>query len=95
MNERLDKVSKKKKKSAYYIFSFVAVAILAFLFAFPLYWIITGAFKTKAEVMSTSPVWFPSEWVLKNFETLMDKRSAPLFDMAFGGWMISGIKMRF
>jgi len=88
MNERLDKPNK-KKKSAYYIFSFVAVGILAFLFAFPLYWIITGAFKTKAEVMSTTPVWVPTEWVMTNFENLMSKRSAPLFDMTFGGWSIS------
>ena len=31
-------------------FSVIAVAIFAFLFAFPLYWIITGAFKTGAEM---------------------------------------------
>ena len=54
---------------------------MAFLFAFPLYWIITGAFKTGKEINSTTPVWIPSEWDLGNFQRLMTKRSAPLFDI--------------
>ena len=90
MNERLDKVSKKKKKSAYYIFSFIAIAILAFLFAFPLYWIITGAFKTGREINSATPVWFPSEWDLGNFHRLMTKRTAPLFNLEIFGMKITG-----
>ena len=62
------------------IISVVAVVIIAILFTFPLYWIITGAFKTGAEINSATPVWFPSEWDLGNFERLM-KRTAPLFDL--------------
>jgi len=73
----------------YKIVSVVAVIIIAILFAFPLYWIITGAFKTGAEINSTTPVWFPSEWDLGNFERLLNKRSAPLFDMSFGGWKVT------
>ena len=77
--ERLDnKISGEK---IYSIFSFVVVLVFAFLFTFPLYWIITGAFKTGAEINATSPVWFPSEWDLGNFQRLMSKRSAPLFDI--------------
>ena len=72
----------------YKYFSAVVVAIIAFLFTFPLYWIITGAFKTGAEINSATPVWFPSEWDLGNFQRLMSKRSAPLFDLSFGGWRI-------
>ncbi len=63
--------------------SFVLVVILAFLFAFPLYWIVTGAFKNGADINSAKPVWWPSEWVMDNFERLMDKRTAPLFDFTF------------
>ena len=83
---RLDKSQQFEK--AYYIFSFVVILVLAFLFTFPLYWIITGAFKTKKAIMATDPVWFPKEWVLTNFQNLMSKRSAPLFEIAFGGWRI-------
>ena len=83
---RLDQNASRQR--AYYLFSCVAVAMVAFLFAFPLYWIITGAFKTGKEINSTTPVWIPSEWDMGNFQRLMSKRSAPLFDMTIGGWTI-------
>ena len=76
------------KEKAYKIASFAAVAIIAFLFAFPLYWIISGSFKTGVEINSPTPTWIPSEWVIDNYQRLMSKRSAPLFNFAFGGWRI-------
>ena len=85
---RLDKSAQKQK--AYYIFSFAAIAIIAFLFAFPLYWIITGAFKTKQDIMATEPVWVPTQWVMTNFQNLMSKRSAPLFELT-----IPALKLNF
>ena len=36
----------------YKIFSFVVLIILAFLFIFPLYWIITGMFKPPAVIIA-------------------------------------------
>ena len=76
------------KEKAYKIASFAAVAIIAFLFAFPLYWIISGSFKTGVEINSPTPTWIPSEWVMDNYQRLMSKRTAPLFDFSFGGWRI-------
>ena len=60
---RLDQNAARQKY--YYIFSFVAVGVIAFLFAFPLYWIITGAFKTGKEINSTTPSGSPPNgiWV--------------------------------
>lgn len=69
-----------KKRSVSDIISFVVITIVAILFTFPLYWIITGSFKTKMEIMSVTPVWWPTEWVTDNYVTLMSKRSAPLFE---------------
>ena len=77
------------RQKTYKYLSYALVFIMAFLFAFPLYWIITGAFKTGKEINPTTPVWFPSEWDLGNFQRLMSKRSAPLFDFSIGGWKIS------
>ena len=79
MQNRLDQNAAREKLYRY--ISVFAVAFVAFLFAFPLYWIITGAFKTGKEINSTTPVWIPSEWDLGNFQRLMSKRSAPLFDI--------------
>lgn len=69
-----------KKRSVYDIVSFALITIVAILFTFPLYWIITGSFKTKMDIMSVTPVWWPSEWVMDNYNTLMSKRTAPLFE---------------
>ena len=77
------------KDRIYYISCCVFVGIIAFLFAFPLYWIITGSFKTGADINSATPVWFPSEWDIGNFQRLMSKRSAPLFDMTIPALKIS------
>ena len=91
MNTRLDKSAAFDK--AYRIFSLVMVLILAFLFTFPLYWIITGSFKTPAAINSVTPDWIPKEWVMRNYELLMSKRTAPLFNFDIGDLTISGPKI--
>ena len=54
--------SKLKKMSAYMILTLILISIVAVLFAFPLYWIITGSFKTGAAINSTTPEWWPSHF---------------------------------
>ena len=88
MKDQIQKNAARQK--VYRVISFICVGILAFLFAFPLYWIITGAFKTGREINSTTPVWIPTEWDMGNFQRLFSKRSAPLFDMTFGKYVITG-----
>lgn len=70
-----------EKTSVYRVICLILMIILAILFIFPLYWIITGAFKTSQEIYATTPVWFPGEWVVTNFEKLFKYRSAPLFEI--------------
>ena len=93
-----NRLNASKMKTKYYMIgSFILVLILAVFFTFPLYWIITGAFKTGAEINATKPVWWPGEWDMGNFVRLMERRSAPLFefkipftDMAVEGPRIPG-----
>jgi len=70
-----------QKSKATRVIELVLIAILAFLFMFPLYWIITGSFKTAKEVNSVTPVWWPTEWTMKNWKTLFSKLKAPLFEI--------------
>ena len=74
--------SKLKKMSAYMILTLILISIMAVLFAFPLYWIITGSFKTGAAINSTTPEWWPSQWVLTNYQKLFAGKSAPLWQLA-------------
>ena len=48
---------KKKKISPYMVFSTIVIILLAIAFAFPLYWILTGSFKTQISINSTTPEW--------------------------------------
>ena len=46
------------------------------------YWIITGSFKTGAAINATTPEWWPSQWVLTNYQKLFSGKSAPLWQLA-------------
>ena len=70
----------KRKNPVYEITSVIIITIFALSFLFPLYWIITGSFKTPAAVNSVTPVWFPKEWVLTNYQKLFSKQTAPLWE---------------
>ena len=70
-----------KRTTPYKVISIIILVILAILFLFPLYWIVTGAFKPTTDIYASQPVWWPSEWVTSNFEKLFTKRSAPLFEV--------------
>ena len=82
--------SDRARAQVYKVLSVIGVIIIAILFTFPLYWIITGAFKTGREINSATPVWFPSEWDIGNFHRLMTKRTAPLFNLEIFGMKITG-----
>ena len=90
------------RSRAYKIFSIVVLVILAILFLFPLYWILTGAFKPAQDIYSQKPVWWPTEWVVTNFQNLFKKRTAPLFSffgldgpvvLAAFRWLINSVFM--
>ena len=83
------------RSRAYRIVSIIILVILAFLFTFPLYWIVTGAFKNGADINATKPIWVPTEWVMNNFNKLMKQRSVPLWEiyMPFGSFFNGGKKI--
>ena len=80
---------------AYKIASIIILVILAFLFTFPLYWIVTGAFKNGGDINATKPIWIPTEWVMNNFDKLMKQRSVPLWEiyLPFGSFFNGGKKV--
>lgn len=78
----MNNFKKNEIKSKFYrLFCALVVLLFAVFFLFPLYWIITGSFKTQADIRATTPVWIPSQWVLDNYANLFTKRSAPLFEL--------------
>ena len=71
-----------KRSTPYRIVSIIVLVILALLFLFPLYWIVTGSLKPVTEIFDPNPSFFPREFTLNNFDRLFAKRSAPLWELA-------------
>lgn len=51
---------------------FVVTAVLAFLFVYPIYFAVISAFKSNGDILK-SPLSFPTELYLKNFQDLFAK----------------------
>ena len=58
------------KSKAYRIIVVVLLVLLVLFFLFPLYWIVTGSFKTRIEITAREPVWFPASPTLDNYARL-------------------------
>ena len=59
------KFLKKLSFSRLLIYTFLIIG--AVIMVFPFYWMITGAFKTTAEITVFPPLWFPSSFSFANF----------------------------
>lgn len=68
------------RTTPYKVISVILLVFLALLFLFPLYWIITGSFKTAKEINSSTPVWWPTQFVTTNYEKLFSRQTAKLFE---------------
>lgn len=66
----------KKKTTPFSIFSIAILSILTFLFVFPFYWIMTGAFKSQADAVKIPPQWWPKSPTLENFNKLLIQNPA-------------------
>lgn len=86
------KTKKLKSSGVYKKISVLIITILAIAFAFPLYWIITGSFKTAQAINSTTPQWWPQEWVMDNYQKLFSRQFAPMWELhiPFTGIVFAG-----
>lgn len=91
-----------KHSSMYKKIAVLIIIIVAFTFAFPLYWIVTGSFKTPQAINSTTPQWWPLEWVMTNYGKLFSRQTAPLWEIgSFAGpivpaalrWLVNTVFM--
>ena len=78
--------------TVYQVLCVVLLIIVALLFTFPLYWIITGSFKGPQAVNARVPVWFPTEPTLLNYEKLFEK---PAFMWMFNTVFVCAMAMLF
>lgn len=65
----------------------ILVILGALLNLFPLYWLVTSAFKTSAAIFKMPPEWFPSSFNLNNFRDLFVGQ--PALRWAFNSFFIA------
>ena len=76
--------------TAYKVFAVVILIMLAIFFLFPLYWIVTGSFKSAIYINAKVPVWFPMNPTMGNYDKLFAK---PAFLWLFNIVFISAMAM--
>ena len=76
----------------YRVISVIILIVLTILFIFPLYWIVTGSFKTQQAINARVPVWFPVDPTLNNYERLFQK---PAFTWLFNTVLVCTLAMGF
>ena len=76
--------------TAYKVFAVVILIMLAIFFLFPLYWIVTGSFKSAIDINAKVPVWFPMNPTMGNYDKLFAK---PAFLWLFKIVFISAMAM--
>lgn len=72
-----------QRLTPYRVLAVIILLALVVLFAFPLYWIVTGAFKSAMAINSPTPVWFPLEPTIDNFQRLLQRPAV--------SWMLNTI----
>jgi len=62
-----------QSNKTYYWIGVAVLVVITILFIFPLYWIITGSFKTPQAVNARVPVWFPTEFTGVHYGKLFQR----------------------
>ncbi|MBC7320933.1 carbohydrate ABC transporter permease [bacterium] len=58
---------------------YVIIIALSVLFAFPLFWMISTAFKSNEQIFAEPPIWIPKPIVFENFSNAWNKLPFNLF----------------
>lgn len=86
-------LSRPRNRALYWTVLTVTVALFAFAFLFPLYWLFTAALKTPAEFGSNTPSLIPHHAQVSNYTNAWTQMDIAHFFLntvyyAFGGWLI-------
>ena len=83
-------MNKKQKPTLFSVSSMILLLLVAIVFVFPFYWIITGAFKTRLDSLMLPPQWFPTAPTMASWTKLFKQ---PTMNWLFNSVFISTITM--
>lgn len=70
-------------------FRVIVVALTMILILFPLYWMVTSAFKVKADYLSNPPIIFPSRFTLESFKQVFEMNG--LLNQFINSFVVAGV----
>lgn len=68
-----------KKKEVGNIFFKVFLIMLAVIYIFPVFWTLTMSFKTRSDIFTYKPPFFPTVWTLENYREVFSSSGAGIF----------------
>lgn len=88
-------MKKFKQMDTYDKISNILVFVLALMFLYPLFWLLTSSFKTSAEIYQMPPTLFPENFYTGNFEKLFNNNPAWrwLFNSLFVSTVSAGLSV--
>lgn len=90
INKKLNNKKKVKKWTIGSVISTILLILFTIVFAFPLYWIITGSFKIQLVATQIPPEWFPKNPTIQNW---IDLFKAPVWQWTFNSIIIATCTM--
>lgn len=85
MTTAIGKNNKIGNATVYGVLASVFLILIAILFIFPFYWIVTGSFKISTVAAKLPPEWFPANPTTENY--------VKLFQNPAGQWMFNSVFM--
>jgi multiple sugar transport system permease protein len=87
-------LSRGRRRAVYWIVLAAMAALFALIFVFPLYWMVTGAMKTPAELAEPVPTLVPGSWHPETFAVAWERLDLGRFllNTAFytaGVWLVT------
>jgi multiple sugar transport system permease protein len=71
----------------------VVLLALAFVFLFPIFWLVTGAFKPSDDIIANPPLLWPQRWTLDNFSQVFT--TAPFARWIFNTTLVATVVTAF
>ncbi|HVQ87768.1 MAG TPA: carbohydrate ABC transporter permease [Actinomycetes bacterium] len=71
-------VKARRKSRVGRVVLYLVLIVAAVIASLPFFWMIFGSFKTGAEVRSIPPTFWPQDWTLDNFKTILQDPELPL-----------------
>ncbi len=63
---------RRRRLSLFDVLCFAYLLLFSLFILFPIFWVVSTAFKPPQDILNYPPVWFPSEPTLDNFDTAVE-----------------------